>query len=62
LAAQGYSIYHIARTLGIARNTVRKYLRGAPPAAARPPRPSKLDPFKAQIRVRVKLPTAGPTW
>lgn len=49
LAAQGYSIYHIARTLRIARNTVRKYLRGAPPPAARPPRPSKLDPFRAQI-------------
>ncbi len=50
LVAQGYSIYHIARTLGVARNTVRKYLRGAPPPAVRPPRPSKLDPFKAQIR------------
>lgn len=49
LAAQGYSIYHIARTLRLARNTVRKYLRGAPPPAVRPPRPSKLDPFKAQI-------------
>lgn len=36
--------------MGIARNTVRKYLRGAPPPAARPPRPSTLDPFKAQIQ------------
>ncbi len=50
LAAQGTSIHGIARTLGIARNTVRKYLRGAAAAQARPPRPSKLDPFKEQIR------------
>src|SRR3712207_3557597 len=50
LAAQGKSIHTIATTLGIARNTVRKYLRGAPPPKARPKRPSKLDPFKDQIR------------
>ncbi len=50
LAAQGKSIHTIATTLGIARNTVRKYLRGAPPPKARPTRPSKLDPFKDQIR------------
>ena len=50
LAAQGKSIYAIARTLGIARNTVRKYLRGGSSPPVRPPRPSKLDPFKAQIR------------
>jgi len=36
--------------LGLARNTVRKYLRGAPPPQARPRRPSKLDPFKDQIQ------------
>ena len=50
LAAQGKSIHTIATTLGLARNTVRKYLRGAPPPKARPPRPSKLDPYKEQIR------------
>jgi len=50
LAAQGKSLHTIATRLGIARNTVRKYLRGAPPPKARPKRPSKLDPFKDQIR------------
>jgi transposase len=50
LAAQGQSIRTIATQTGIARNTVRKYLRGAPQAAPRPRRASKLDPFKNQIR------------
>lgn len=50
LSAQGKSIREIARALGIARNTVRRYLRGKPIAAPRPKRVSKLDPFKAQIR------------
>jgi transposase len=50
LATQGKSIHQIARDLGLARNTVRKYLRGKPTAAARPRRPSKLDPYKDQIR------------
>ncbi len=50
LAAQGHSIRTIAAETGIARNTVRKYLRGTPEAAPRPRRASKLDPFKAQIR------------
>ncbi len=50
LASQGKSIHQIARDLGLARNTVRKYLRGKPTAAARPKRPSKLDPYKDQIR------------
>jgi len=50
LAAQGQSIRAIAEQTGIARNTVRKYLRGSPDAAPRPRRTSKLDPFKDQIR------------
>ena len=54
LATQGKSIHQIARDLGLARNTVRKYLRGKPTAAARPKRSSKLDPFKDQIRRWVK--------
>jgi transposase len=50
LATQGKSIRAIVAETGIARNTVRKYLRGTPVAAPRPRRPSKLDPFKEQIR------------
>jgi transposase len=50
LAAQGVSLHQIARQLGLARNTVRKYVRGAAVPATRPPKPMKLDPFKDQIR------------
>lgn len=49
LSAQGKSIRAIARELGIARNTVRRYLRGKPEAVPRPKRASMLDPYKAQI-------------
>ncbi len=49
LAAQGKSIRAIARTMGIARNTVRQYLRGKPEGVPRPKRGSVLDPYKAQI-------------
>lgn len=50
LAAEGKSIRTIVAETGIARNTVRKYLRGSPQAAPRPRRESKLNPFKDQIR------------
>jgi transposase len=53
LATQGKSIQDIAITLGIARNTVRKYLRHPELCAMPHPRPnrrSKLDPFKEQIK------------
>jgi transposase len=49
LSAQGKSIRAIAREIGIARNTVRRYLRGKPEAVPRPKRGSILDPYKAQI-------------
>jgi transposase len=45
LATQGKSIREIARILGIARDTVRRYLRGKPEAVPRPKRGSKLDVF-----------------
>jgi transcriptional regulator with XRE-family HTH domain len=35
---QGKSLREIARVLGIARNTVRRYLRGKPEAVPRPKR------------------------
>lgn len=50
LAAQGQSLRAIAEQTGLARNTIRKYLRGTPDADPRPRRGSKLDPFKDQIR------------
>src|SRR5260370_31844175 len=53
LDAEGKSIQDIAISLGIARNTVRKYLRHPELVAMPHPRPnrrSKLDPFKEQVR------------
>src|SRR5437588_721512 len=57
LAAQGKSIQDIAIQLGIARNTVRKYLRHPELCAMPRPRPnrrSKLDPFKEQVKQWIK--------
>jgi transposase len=46
----GLSIKGIARRTGRDRNTVRKALRSSqPPRYWRAPRPSKLDPFKAEV-------------
>lgn len=55
LSGQHLSIRAIARRLDISRNTVRKYLRapGLPVAKPRPPRPSKLEPFRAHLRQRL---------
>src|SRR5690348_14769871 len=50
LATQGQSIGAIARTLDLSRNTVRKYLRGAPDAEPRRKRDTKLESFKTQIQ------------
>jgi transposase len=48
---EGLSIHEIARRTGHDRNTVRRALRReGPPRYQRPPRPSKLDPFKNEIR------------
>jgi transposase len=55
LSGAGASIRSIASTLGISRNTVRKYLRAPaiPQAAARPPRVSKLAPYTEHVLARV---------
>ena len=51
-AVERLSIKEIARRTGHSRNTIRAALRssGPPSYGPRPARPSKLDPFKAQIR------------
>jgi len=48
---EGYSIRAIARTLGVSRNTARKYLRApeGPKPAPQQKRPSKLDAYKKFI-------------
>jgi transposase len=55
LSGAGASIRRIASTLGISRNTVRKYLRApaVPQPAARPPRVSKLAPYREHVQMRV---------
>jgi len=57
----GLSIKEIARRTGRDRNTVRKALRSSePPRYRRPPRPSKLDPFRDEVhrllRAEPRLP------
>ncbi len=49
--AQEKTVQEIAQELHISRTTVRKYLKHpeAVIRTPRPPRPSKLDPFKEQI-------------
>ena len=55
LHGQGRSIRQIAADLGIARNTVRTYLRaeGVPKPKPRPKRGSQLDPFVPHIDERL---------
>src|SRR5207245_2269956 len=55
LHRHGKSIREIARETGVSRNTVRRYLRDEAAARykPRPPRPTKLDPFKDYISERL---------
>ena len=56
LHGEGRSIRGIARDLEVSRNSVRKYLRApqVPRARPRPPRESKLDPFKGNLQRRLE--------
>lgn len=63
LHRQGHSIRAISRQLGIARNTVRNYLRDqakTPAYGPRESRASKLDPFKPYLHERIEA--AKPYW
>lgn len=63
LKKQGKSIREIALSLGLSRNTVRRYLRGAEPGyAARPAVTGKLGPYREWLaeRVRAALPARLP--
>lgn len=63
LHRQGHSIRAISRQMGIARNTVRSYLRDLARTPAYGPRAasaSKLDPFKPYLRDRIEA--AKPYW
>jgi transposase len=55
LHGQGQSIRAIARTLGLSRNSVRKYLRSdeIPKEQPRPARATKLDPYKDYVTERL---------
>jgi transposase len=61
LSRQGKSIRAIARTLGVSRNMVRRYLRGQGlPRYRREPRATKLDSYKHYLTERVRA--AAPEW
>ncbi len=55
LARQGKSIREISRTMGISRNTVRRYLRSVAwqRYKTRPGRPNKIDPYRLYLEERI---------
>ncbi len=56
LYSRGFSISEISRETGYARETVRNYLnkKTSPEPQKRPPKPSKLDPYKPYIEEKIK--------
>jgi len=51
----GVSVRELARRTGLHRKTIRRALQSAdPPKYARPPAPSKLDPFKPEVHRLLK--------
>lgn len=54
LQGQGHTQKEIAEILGVTDRTVRNYLSQYPRKRKNPKRPSKLDPFKADIRSRIE--------
>jgi transposase len=62
LARRGVAIREIARQVGCSRNTVKRYLHNANAVRyrARPPRVTKLDPFKDYVVQRIEA--ARPQW
>src|SRR5205085_3488475 len=62
LHRHGKGIREIARATGSSRNTVRRYLRDESAARykPRPPRATKLDPFRDYVVDRLK--SAAPEW
>jgi transposase len=62
MARRGEAIRGIAKQMGCSRNTVRRYLRDekAQRYGPRPPRVSKLEPYKAYVQQRIEQ--AKPRW
>lgn len=68
LCARGWAVRRIARDLGISRNRVKRILlrqqtrreEGQPPLPTRPPRASKLDPYKNVIQDLLETFTTPP--
>jgi transposase len=59
---EGLSIHEIARRTGHDRNTVRRALRReGPPVYRRPPRPSKLDPHREEVRALLRADPRTPS-
>ena len=55
LRAKGMTISGIAKETGLSRNTVKKHLKlGKPALYQRKKKPSKLDPYREQIKYLIE--------